>query len=71
MLSRIQRTIPFLTFKHLNPFSKTPQFIKMHTPHHLLDDTPKPRKRTKTVCTIGYLISYLDPKHNIPNKLEN
>ena len=34
-------------------FSRTPQYVHSLTPDFLLNEDPKPRKRTKTVCTIG------------------
>lgn len=49
------------TFTLLNKFPKQhfashgPQFVKSLSATFLLNEDPKPRKRTKTVCTIGYI----------------
>ena len=55
-----------LTNKNLSAFAKTTQFVRAVTPERLLSEDPKPRKRTKTVCTIGYTCRLSRPKSESP-----
>lgn len=62
MLFTIKNAHKFI-FKPVFNFSKTP-FSRSLTADLLLDENIKPRKRTKTVCTIGYFFHYIDQKVN-------
>lgn len=55
MLNNIKRAMHRLTHTSQILFSKTPQYIQPMGPTALLCENPKPRKRTKTICTIGYI----------------
>ncbi len=45
-------------------YGNTPQMMHDLSADFLLDESPKTRKRTKTICTIGYPLTIkLDPKH--------
>ena len=54
MFVNIQRK-NMMRLNHLSKvlFSRTPQFLNAMNPDVLLNEDAKPRKRTKTVCTIG------------------
>lgn len=53
MLFNLSRAMKQLTLTSQTLFSKTPQFMQTVSPAFLLNEDPKPRKKTKTVCTIG------------------
>lgn len=69
MLNNIKKAMHQLTHSSQILFSKTPQYIQPMGPTALLCEDPKPRKRTKTICTIGYVLTYSDLKHN-PLKMQ-
>ena len=53
MLLNIKKAMQQLTHTSQVLFTKTPQYVHSLSPAFLLNEDPKPRKRTKTVCTIG------------------
>lgn len=71
MLLKASKVVSNLLNKNVQNYGITPQVISNVSASSLLDVFPKTLKRTKTVCTIGYLIFHLDPKQNTPNKPEN
>lgn len=66
MLFNIHRNMNRLTQVSKAFFTRTPQFVHSLAPDYLLSEDPKPRKRTKTVCTIGYPSTHSAPWQNIP-----
>lgn len=53
MFNNIKKAMQQLTYSSQLLFSKTPQYIQPMGPDALLCEKPKPRMRTKTICTIG------------------
>lgn len=49
--------------KNIYRYGITPQFMHPLSAELLLDQFTKTTKRTKTVCTIGYISRHSDPKH--------
>lgn len=42
--------------------TKTPQFIKATSVNNILSESNKSIKRTKTICTIGFIKNYIGQK---------
>ena len=53
MLPRFYKNFKTLTNSHKLYPGRSPQFVKMLPSELLLSDSIKPKKRTKSVCTIG------------------
>lgn len=66
MLSKLGTTLNRFLQVPLANYGITPQFMHPLDAELLLEESPKATKRTKTVCTIGFLSLHLDPKHNTP-----
>ncbi len=60
MISKVAKQL--LSAPRFN-YGTTPQMMHDLSAAFLLDQSPRTRKRTKTICTIGYLFAYPDPKH--------
>lgn len=66
MLFNLKNTFHHLTHTSKSFFCRTPHFIHSMSASYLLNEDPKPGKRTKTVCTIGYFLYNLRPKTESP-----
>lgn len=62
MLSKVSSFCRSLMQRSLHCYGITPQFMHPLDAELLLDESPKSTKRTKTVCTIGYLSTHTDQK---------
>lgn len=55
MMLRASKIVSSILRPNVYSYGITPQFMHPLTAELLLDEFPKTTKRTKTVCTIGYL----------------
>lgn len=71
MFINIQRSMNRLNLTSKAFFARTPQFLNTLNPDILLSEETKPGKRTKTVCTIGYVSFQLGPRHSLLKARDN
>lgn len=66
MLLHLRKSSRSLNYVTKAYFSKLPRYVHSLSASFLLNEDPKPRKRTKTVCTIGYLTSHTAQRPSRP-----
>ena len=71
MLLRACRNIGKMINTQQQGYTVTPQLMKPLSPEFLLDHSEKNIKRTKSICTIGYIYRHIDLRHNIQKTQEN
>ena len=71
MLLKACRNIGKMLNTSKQGYTVTPQLMKPLSAEFLLDHSQKSIKRTKSICTIGYISQNIDLRQNIQKMQEN